>query len=253
MRADPPIRFTDPARTNATGRTDYAPPVDRDASRLGIGATRYPRSIGWLLGLGFQRPSMVRLYERVSTFWLLLTLASGVGTATGLIFESVLVAGIGLALMFAAMLGLSTDLRRSRPEIARGSACRSGGAGCWAWRLADGTAWYDQCFQRLIGDPVGSAAFRQAVLKHCSGGFIPMTSPSSTSPSMARSKAAPTSTARSASARPTTSGVRSDSSVAATRAPRENRTASTVSPCRKIATGSRVPSQAGPVMICSVR
>ena len=160
MRADPPIRFTDPARTNATGRTDYAPPVDRDASRLGIGATRYPRSIGWLLGLGFQRPSMVRLYERVSTFWLLLTLASGVGTATGLIFESVLVAGIGLALMFAAMLGLSTDLRRSRPEIARGSACRSGGAGCWAWRLADGTAWYDQCFQRLIGDPVGSAVIQ---------------------------------------------------------------------------------------------
>jgi signal transduction histidine kinase/ActR/RegA family two-component response regulator len=157
MQADPPNQFDDLTRTNAVVGPGDAPPAGRNASRLNFGGTRSSRSIAWLLGLRFRRPTLVRLYERVSNLWLLLTLASGVVAATGLTFESVLVAGIGLASMFTAMLGLSTDLRRSRPEIARGSACRSGGAGCWAWRLADGTAWYDQCFQRLIGDPVGTA------------------------------------------------------------------------------------------------
>ncbi|MDG2021568.1 MAG: ATP-binding protein [Phycisphaerales bacterium] len=151
MRVDPAIRFPDPARSNAAVRPGGSTVVDHPESEN----ARSSRSTVWPLGFGFRRPILVRLYERVSNFWLLLTLASGVVAATGLTFESVLVAGIGLALMFAAMLGLSTDLRRSRPEIARGSACRSGGAGCWAWQLADGTAWYDQCFQRLIGDPIG--------------------------------------------------------------------------------------------------
>ena len=151
MRADPTIRFSDPARSNAAVRSGGSTVIDHAESE----EARSPRSAAGTLGFGFRRPILVRLYQRVSNLWLLLTLASGVVAATGLTFESVLVAGIGLALMFAAMLGLSTDLRRSRPEIARGSACRSGGAGCWAWRLADGTAWYDQCFQRLIGDPIG--------------------------------------------------------------------------------------------------
>ena len=85
--------------------------------------------------------------------WLLLTLASGVGSATGLVVESALVAGIGLALMFGCILGLSTHLRRRRCDIARGSACRNAGAGCWQWRLGDGVAWHDERFQRLLGGP----------------------------------------------------------------------------------------------------
>ena len=160
MHANPPTQNAAPARNHAITDPALTPRVGRNTSRLTSSVARLPYSIAWLLGLGFPRPILVRLYERVSNLWLLLTLASGVLAATGLIFESVLVAGIGLALMFAAMLGLSTDLRQSRPEIARGSACRSGGAGCWAWRLADGTAWYDQCFQRLIGDQVGTAIIR---------------------------------------------------------------------------------------------
>ena len=84
--------------------------------------------------------------------WLLLTLASGVGSATGLVVESPLVAGIGLALMFACMLGLSTNLRRRRSDIVRGAACRNADAGCWQWRLGDGVAWHDERFQRLLGE-----------------------------------------------------------------------------------------------------
>ncbi|MAH65149.1 MAG: hypothetical protein CMJ27_13945 [Phycisphaerae bacterium] len=85
--------------------------------------------------------------------WLLLTLASGVGSATGMVVESALMAGIGLTLMFACMLGLSTSLRRRRSDVARGSACRNAGAGCWQWRLGDGVAWHDERFQRLLGAP----------------------------------------------------------------------------------------------------
>ena len=85
--------------------------------------------------------------------WLLLTLAGGVGSATGLVVESALVAGIGLALMFACILGLSTSLRGRRSDIARGAACRNADAGCWRWRLEDGVAWHDERFQTLLGSP----------------------------------------------------------------------------------------------------
>ena len=84
--------------------------------------------------------------------WLLLTLASGVGSAVGLVVESALVAGVGLALMFGCMLGLSTNLRRRRSDIARGSSCRNARAGCWRWRLEDGVAWHDERFHGLLGE-----------------------------------------------------------------------------------------------------
>ncbi len=94
-----------------------------------------------------------RSRRETNSIWLLLTLASGVGSATGLVVESALVAGIGLALMFGCMLGLSTNLRRRQPDIIRGSACRIAGAGCWQWRLGDGVAWHDERLQRLLGAP----------------------------------------------------------------------------------------------------
>ena len=65
--------------------------------------------------------------------WLLLTLASGVGSATGMVVESALMAGIGLTLMFACMLSISFD----------SSAC---GARCWGkGLLLDGAMKADLC------------------------------------------------------------------------------------------------------------
>ena len=97
MHANPPTQNAAPARNHAITDPALTPRVGRNTSRLTSSVARLPYSIAWLLGLGFPRPILVRLYERVSNLWLLLTLASGVLAATGLIFESVLVAGIGLA------------------------------------------------------------------------------------------------------------------------------------------------------------
>ena len=77
--------------------------------------------------------------------------AGGVMTAAGLIGGSPAVGAVGLFITLTIGILNSIFLRRSMKIDPQAAAMQFAPAGCWAWRLDDGTIWSDEDFRRLAG------------------------------------------------------------------------------------------------------
>ena len=77
--------------------------------------------------------------------------AGGVFTALGLLGGSPAIGGAGLLVTLLGGFLNSFLLRRSTKTDPRAAAMQFAPAGCWAWRLDDGTIWSDEDFLRLAG------------------------------------------------------------------------------------------------------